>query len=130
MPPKPARPIPVPTESELAILQILWRMGPCSVRTVWTELGQKTGYTTVLKFLQIMREKGLVRRDDAKLTHIYAAAAEAAETQERLVNRFIERAFGGSASELVLRALSAQPVTAPERDAIRALLSAEERKRS
>jgi len=70
-----------------------------------------------------------VLRDDTKLTHIYEAAVAAAETQERLVNRFIERAFGGSASELVLRALSAQPVSAAERSAIRALLTEEEGKR-
>jgi BlaI family transcriptional regulator, penicillinase repressor len=129
MPTEPIRPIPNPTESELAILQILWRKGPCSVRTVWSELGQKSGYTTVLKFLQIMLEKGLVQRDDTKQTHIYQAAAAAAETQEKLLHHFIERAFGGSASELVLRALSAQPVSAAERNAIRALLSAEEGKR-
>jgi BlaI family transcriptional regulator, penicillinase repressor len=129
VPPKPAVPIPDPTESELAILQILWRKGPSSVRAVWPALGQKTGYTTVLKFLQIMREKGLVRRDETKLTHIYEAAVAASETQERLVNRFIERAFGGSSSELILRALSAKPVSAAERSAIRALLTAEEKKR-
>ena len=120
--------MPDPTESELAILQILWRKGPSSVRTVWMELGQKTGYTTILKFLQIMLEKGLVRRNDTKLTHIYEPAVAAAETQKRLVDRFIEKAFSGSASELVLRALSVKPVSAEERSAIRALLAENERK--
>jgi BlaI family penicillinase repressor len=126
---RPAEAVPEPTESELAILQILWQKGPLSVREVWTEMGQKGGYTTVLKFLQIMLEKQLVRRDVSRPTHVYQAALPAVQTQERLVNRFIERAFGGSTGQLVLRALAAQPVSAEERRAIRELLAQEEGKR-
>jgi BlaI family transcriptional regulator, penicillinase repressor len=122
----PAEPgTPDPTESELAILQVLWRKGPSSVREVWGELGQKSGYTTVLKFLQIMLEKGLVRRDETKLTHIYKAAVAKNITQERLVAGLMDRAFGGSTSQLVLRALAAKPVSAEELRAIRALLPKE-----
>ena len=116
---------PDPTESELAILQVLWRRGPSSVREVWSELGQKSGYTTVLKFLQIMLEKDLVRRNEKKLTHIYEAAVAKNATQERLVTGLMDRAFGGSTSQLVLRALSAKPVSMDELRAIRALLPKE-----
>jgi predicted transcriptional regulator len=128
MPRKPAR--PDPTESELAILQVLWRRGPSSVREVWSELGEKSGYTTVLKFLQIMREKGLVRRDERALSHIYAAAVAQDRTQERAVSRLIDRVFGGSTSQLVLRALSAKPISADELKELRALLADQERKRN
>jgi len=128
MPRKPAR--PDPTESELAILQVLWRRGPSSVREVWSELGEKSGYTTVLKFLQIMREKGLVRRDERALSHIYAAAVAKDRTQERAVSRLIDRVFGGSTSQLVLRALSAKPISADELKELRALLADQERKRN
>lgn len=128
MPRKSAR--PDPTESELAILQVLWRRGPSSVREVWSELGEKSGYTTVLKFLQIMREKGLVRRDERALSHIYAAAVAKDRTQERAVSRLIDRVFGGSTSQLVLRALSAKPISADELKELRALLADQERKRN
>src|SRR5882672_4971180 len=100
--------LPHPTDSELAILQVLWRKGPSSVREVWDELGQKTGYTTILKLLQIMREKNLVRRDERELSHVYEAAAPQSITEERLVGELMERAFSGSASQLVLRALGAK----------------------
>jgi BlaI family transcriptional regulator, penicillinase repressor len=111
-----------PTESELEILQVLWRLGPQSVRQVWEALGQKGGYTTVLKMLQIMFEKGLVRRDDSRQTHIYEAVAAEAETQERIAGNLMDRVFGGSASRLLLRALSAKPASAEELRAIRELL--------
>ena len=115
---------PDPTESELAILQVLWRKGPSTVREVWGELEKKCGYTTVLKFLQIMLEKKLVRRDEAKLTHVYAAAVAQSTTQERLVAGLMNRAFGGSASG---RTGAAGPVgqagfTQRKSNAIRALL--------
>jgi BlaI family transcriptional regulator, penicillinase repressor len=119
---------PDPTESELEILQVLWRRGPSSVREIWNELGQKSGYTTVLKFLQIMLEKGLVRRDERELTHVYKAAVGEDFTQTRAVTRLIDRAFGGSTSQLVLRALSAKPLSDQELKELRALLAEKEGK--
>jgi BlaI family penicillinase repressor len=114
---------PEPTESELAILQVLWRRGPSSVREVWSVLGERSGYTTVLKFLQIMLEKGLVRRDERAQSHVYEAAVREDRTLERTVNRMIDRVFGGSTSQLVLRALSAKPISARELERLRALLA-------
>lgn len=126
MPPK--RRLPAPTDSELSILQVLWTKGPCPVREVWEALGQQTGYTSVLKLLQIMLEKGLVRRDDREMTHVYAAVAPKEETQQKLVSGLVDRAFGGSAGELVLRALAAKPIPAEELRAIRELLAQAEKK--
>jgi predicted transcriptional regulator len=123
-------PRPYPTDSELAILQVLWRRGPSSVREVWDELGQKSGYTTVLKLMQIMLEKKLVRRDDREFTHVYEAAATREETEQHLVGELIDRAFSGSASKLMLRALAAKPVSSDELKAIRELLAQAEKKRS
>jgi BlaI family penicillinase repressor len=118
-----AKPSPDPTRAELEILQVLWRSGPASVRQVWEALGSKGSYTTVLKLLQVMLEKGLVKRDEAKLSHIYTAAVDQTANQEQMVGGLIDRAFGGSVSELILRALSAKPASAKELEAIRALLS-------
>ncbi|WP_043588001.1 BlaI/MecI/CopY family transcriptional regulator [Geminisphaera colitermitum] len=122
MPSAPPPP-PPPTESEFAILRVLWREGPCTVRKVRRHLGEKSGYTTVLKFLQIMFEKNLVRRDDSAVTHIYEAAVDESTTKQNLVGTLIDRAFAGSAAELVQRALSARPVSADELRAIRKLLA-------
>jgi predicted transcriptional regulator len=119
-----------PTESELAILQVLWRKGPSSVRSVWSEMGEKSGYTTVLKLLQIMLEKGLVRRDESEHSHIYEAAVAEGRTQERAVNQLIDRVFGGSATELVLRALSSKPLTTEELKNLRDLIDEKERKQN
>ncbi len=118
---------PDPTQSELAILQVLWRRGPSSVRDVWSELGEESGYTTILKFLQIMLEKGLVRRDARAQSHIYEAAVAEDHTQERAVTRLIDRVFGGSTSQLVLRALSAKPLTPGELKHLRAFLAEKEK---
>jgi BlaI family transcriptional regulator, penicillinase repressor len=112
----------LPTDAELEILQILWDGGPQTVRQVWEALGSRGSYTTTLKFLQIMHEKGTVRRDESQMTHVYEAAVEKQESQKQLVGGLIDRAFGGSVSELVLRALSAKPASKKELDAIRALL--------
>ena len=120
---------PDPTEAELTILQVLWHKGPSSVREVWEEVGKKTGYTTVLKFLQIMLEKNLVRRNEGEMTHIYEAAVAKEKTQERLVHGLMNRAFSGSASQLVLRALSGKSISPEELRDIRAFLAEEERKR-
>src|SRR5271154_3306750 len=103
-------PLPKPTDSELAILRALWRLGPATVRAVFDELNrtQATGYTTVLKFLQIMTEKGLVRRDESQRAHVYRATLSENETQQQLVSGLSKRAFGGSTSKLVLQALASK----------------------
>jgi BlaI family transcriptional regulator, penicillinase repressor len=115
---------PQPTEAELTILQVLWRRGPSSVREVWEALGETGSYTTVLKFLQIMLGKGLVRRDDSTHAHVYEAVSAEEATQQRLVRQMMDDVFAGSASQLVLRALAAKPVSEDERQAIRAILDA------
>jgi len=118
-----AKSSPDPTRAELEILQVLWRGGPASVRQVWEALGSKGSYTTVLKLLQVMLEKKLVARDEAKLSHVYAAAVDRTANQEQMVGGLIDRAFGGSVSELILRALSAKPASAKELEAIRAVIA-------
>ena len=111
-----------PTEAELQILQVLWRRGPSSVRDVHVDLGQRTGYTTVLKLMQIMTDKGLLVRDDRERSHIYRAAQPEAHTQRRLAGDLMQRAFGGSARKLIAAALSSRRATAQELDEIRTLL--------
>ncbi|SDU23312.1 Predicted transcriptional regulator [Verrucomicrobium sp. GAS474] len=111
-----------PTQAELEILQALWGGGPQTVRQIWEAMGSRGGYTTTLKLLQIMFEKGLVTRDESRMTHIYAAAVAEGENQERMVGGMIDRVFGGSLSQLVLRALSAKPTSPEELAAIRALI--------
>ena len=118
--PKPA--LPRPTDAELAILRVLWQRGPSTVRQVLEATGEETGYTTVLKFLQIMTEKGLVTRDDAERTHVYQASLPEASTQRQLIADLLERAFSGSASKLVLQALSAKKASTQELKEIRKLL--------
>src|SRR5215213_6651472 len=112
---------PQPTPSELAILRVLWRRGRGTVRDVLDDLnGARTagdgpaGYTTVLKLMQIMADKGLVRRDESQRTHVYEPAAGAGEeqTQRRLVKEMLDRVFNGSARKLVLHALSARKASA------------------
>jgi predicted transcriptional regulator len=103
---------PKPTAAELEILSVLWRLGPSTVREVYTELAhaRRVGYTTVLKLMQIMAEKGLVERDERELAHVYRPAARQEDLQGQLVGDLVERVFGGSASQLVLRALSSRRV--------------------
>jgi predicted transcriptional regulator len=117
--------LPRPTDAELAILRVLWRTGPATVRQVQEELNtnQSTGYTTVLKFMQIMTEKGLVERDESQRTHVYQATLPEEETQRQLVNDLLERAFGGSAQQLVLQALSVKKASRQELSEIRQLLN-------
>jgi|SRR5678815_3838221 predicted transcriptional regulator len=112
-----------PTDAELAILRVLWSRGPSTVRDVAVEMGREGSYTTVLKLLQIMADKGLVRRDEASRTHVYEAAASEAETQRQLVGDLLHRAFDGAAGKLVLRALEDGKVTQGELDEIRKLLN-------
>ena len=115
---------PRPTDAELAILRVLWQRGPSTVRQVREELarGRPTGYTTALKLLQIMTDKGLVVRDERQRSHVYRVAMPEAHTQRQLVTELLERAFGGSARKLVLQALSAKGVSADEIAEIRRLL--------
>lgn len=116
---------PRPTDAELSILGVLWERGASTVREVWEALakgGSTTGYTTVLKLLQIMTEKGLVRRDESRRAHVYEAAASEGATQRQLVGDLVERAFGGSAARMVLQALSARPATEEELEEIRRLI--------
>src|SRR5215470_186468 len=95
---------PRPTPAELEILNVLWKSGPSTVREVHASLGEakSTGYTTVLKLLQIMTEKGLVERDERQRAHVYTARLAEAQTQRQLVRDLLERAFGGSATKLVM----------------------------
>ena len=96
-----------PTESELEILQVLWTRKFATVREVHEELlkTKEAGYTTTLKLMQIMHEKGLVSRDDSKKTHIYQSAVEKENTQKQMVRKMIHSLFGGSSSQLVIQAL-------------------------
>jgi predicted transcriptional regulator len=121
--------LPRPTDAELEILKVLWRRGPCTVREVFDSLSEskQTGYTTVLKFMQIMAEKGLVRRDESERAHRYEAALAEEETQRQLVGDLLRRAFDGSAKRLVMQALSAERASADELEEIRRLLDRLER---
>jgi predicted transcriptional regulator len=98
---------PRPTDSELAILRVLWERGPSTVRQVHEVIAGDTGYTTTLKLMQIMADKGLVTRNEESRTHIYKAMAGEEQTQNELVKDLVDRAFGGSAATLVMRAISA-----------------------
>jgi predicted transcriptional regulator len=113
---------PLPTDAELAILRVLWTHGPATVRTVQERLDTDQGYTTVLKHLQLMLEKGLVIRDESGRAHVYASAIEEADTQRRLVRDLLDRAFEGSARQLVMRALATEDVSRDELNEIRDLL--------
>jgi BlaI family penicillinase repressor len=115
---------PRPTPSELEILSVLWDAGPSTVREVQRTLEARraTGYTTVLKLLQIMTEKGLVRRDERERAHRYAPRHPRERTEQQIVGDLLDRAFGGSSSRLVMRALSSRKATPEELDRIRALL--------
>lgn len=116
---------PRPTDAELAILRVLWSRGASTVRDVYDQLNRNapTGYTTVLKLLQIMTEKGLVVRDETQRAHIYEARHSEQKTQRQLLLDLADRAFGGSAAKLVLQALSGRKTSAEELSAIRDLLN-------
>lgn len=116
---------PKPTDSELAILQVLWQHGPANVRFVNEQSSprREVGYTTTLKWLQLMLEKGLVLRDESVWPHIYRPAMREEDTQTQLLDRLVESAFGGSALKLVLRALGKGENTRAELDQIRDLLN-------
>lgn len=122
-------PAPRPTEAELGILGVLWERGPSTVRAVQEALAATwpVGYTTVLKLLQIMSEKGLVRRDERERAHVYAARTPAEQTQRQLVGDLVDRAFGGSAVRLVQQALSSKKASPDEIARIRKFLDELER---
>lgn len=117
-------PSPRPTDAELAILRVLWERGPSTVRQVHDVLGRErpSAYTTALKLLQIMTEKGLVERDERDRTHIYRARLSEEQTQRQLVRDLVDRAFGGSAAKLVLQALASKHASPAELREIRSLL--------
>jgi BlaI family transcriptional regulator, penicillinase repressor len=120
----PKKTLPRPTDAELEILKVLWRRGPSTVREVFETHGEArgTGYTTVLKLMQIMAAKGLVKRDEGERAHRYEAALAEDETQRRLVGELLQKAFDGSAKKLVLQALSSRRATADELAEIRRML--------
>jgi len=105
--------LPRPTDSELAILRVLWNRGPSTVREVHEALQDGTGYTTVLKLMQIMTEKGLVVRDESQRAHVYSSRVTQEKTQRQLVTDLVDRAFGGSPAQLAMQALSSKK-TSPE----------------
>ncbi len=114
---------PLPTEAELAILQILWNRGPSTVREVHEALRNRgTGYTTTLKQMQVMTEKGLLKRSERFRSHVYDAHAPRERTQLQLTKNLLQRAFDGSAKNLVLGALSSQPISRTELAEIREML--------
>lgn len=119
----PPPPAPLPTEAELEILNVLWSAGPSTVREVHAAVSQKnTGYTTVLKQMQVMVAKGLLTRSERFRSHVYEASVPKQETQQQLAGNLLQRAFEGSAANLVLGALASKPVSAKELDEIRRML--------
>src|SRR4249919_1609905 len=117
--------VPRPTDAELAILRVLWEHGPATVRQVHEALAEarETGYTTTLKLMQIMAEKGLVTRDESSRTHVYESRLRRDETQRQLVTDLVDRAFGGSAAQLVLQALTAHSTSPAELQEIQQLIA-------
>jgi BlaI family transcriptional regulator, penicillinase repressor len=116
--------LPRPTDAELSILRVLWQLGPSTVRQVHEVLSRErpAAYTTALKLLQIMTDKGLVRRDETERTHVYHARLSEEQTQRQLVRDLLDRAFGGSATKLVMQALAARRATPEELVEIRKLI--------
>jgi len=134
MPPKrtpQSQVMPEPTEAELSLLRVLWQQGACTVRQVHESMARKNpvAYTTVLTTLQIMYQKGLVKRDDSERAHVYAAALSQRQAQKRFLGKILQRVFEGSAAELVMQALgSGRPASADELAMIRARLNELEEK--
>jgi predicted transcriptional regulator len=112
----------LPTEAELEILNILWARGPSTVRDVHEASRKDTGYTTILKQMQVMAEKGLLDRSEEFRSHVYSPRIAKGQTQQRLARNLVQRAFDGSAKNLVLGALSAQKVSPSELKEIRQIL--------
>jgi predicted transcriptional regulator len=122
---------PLPTDAELEILAVLWQRGPSTVREVYDALGKESVYTTALKQMQVMTEKGLLLRSERYRSHVYEAGAPKEDTQQQIAGDLLRRAFGGSAANLVLGALKAQPASEEDLAEIRRLLKEfEKRERS
>src|SRR6478736_10265657 len=113
-----------PTESELEILNILWAKNLATVRDVHEELAKSkdVGYTTTLKLMQIMHEKGLVKRDESMRTHVYQAAVNREKTQKHLLDKMIDSLFGGSSTQLVIQALGESKATPEDLEKIQELI--------
>jgi BlaI family penicillinase repressor len=125
------QPPQTPTASELEILRVLWSRGPSTVREVHDSLQEKRamGYTSVLKFLQIMTAKGSVRRNETQRAHVYEACVPAEQTKRQLVGDVLQRVFEGSASQLMMHALAGRRASREEIDELRRLLDEYERNR-
>lgn len=123
--------LPKPTEAELQLLHVLWNRGPSTVREIHESGSEEkeTGYTTTLKILQKMAEKGLVVRDETERSHVYSAAIKAEQTQRQLVRDLLQKAFGGSPGRLVMQALSEKKASKDEIAEIRRLLDEMESKK-
>lgn len=119
---KPSRPTPLPSDAELDILAALWRLGPSTVREVHEALGKDAGYTTTLKQMQLMTEKGLLARSERFRSHVYEPGVAKEQTQKQIAADLLKRGFEGSAKNLVLGALAAQPASRRELDEIRRML--------
>lgn len=120
-----------PTDAELALLRVLWEQGPSTVRQVHeAQLRERdSAYTSVLKMLQVMLEKGLVTRDDSERSHVYAAARDRASTQKGLLRDLLDKAFGGSAKELVMAALEEERLDPRSKSKVKELLAAARKER-
>ena len=114
--------MPKPTDTELEILNVLWRRGALTVKEVHEELGEQTGYTTTLKFLQLMTEKGLVTRNESQRAHVYQARFAKTAMQRQLLAGFLNKAFSGSTAELVMHALASKRATQEELSEIKELI--------
>ena len=119
----------LPTDAELDILAVLWEFGPSTVRAVHQALGKNSGYTTTLKQMQVMTEKGLLVRNEGARSHIYEARAPKEQTRQQIAGDLLRRGFAGSAKDLVLGALAAQPASDAELAEIRQVLKDLEKKR-
>jgi len=115
-------PSPVPSDAEFGILTFLWQSGPSTVREVHEALAKDTGYTTTLKQMQVMHEKGLLKRSEVQRSHVYEAAISKEQAQSRFAGELMNRVFEGSARNLVLGALTAQRASAKDLDEIRQIL--------
>ena len=127
----PRTKLPRPTDAELQILGVLWEQGPSTVRGVHSalETARTVGYTTVLKLMQIMAEKGLVERDETERAHVYRAAVAREQTQRQLAGHLLQRAFGGSATKLMMQALASKKASTEEIAQMREMLEQFEKRK-
>ena len=114
--------LPLPTAAEVDILAVLWRLGPATVREVHEQLGKDSGYTTTLKQMQLMTDKGLLKRSERFRSHVYEASVPKEQTRKEIAGDLLKRAFDGSAQSLVMGALSAQPASSAELAEIRRMV--------